>query len=85
MPFFPIFAAEFRSSTMKTVILSLILIAAAVLLLGVKVLFVKGGEFPSGHVHNNPGLKKRGISCASSDTGATVQKANNKNNRIYHT
>lgn len=60
---------------MKTVILSLILIAVAFVLLGVKVLFVKGGKFPSGHVHNNPGLRKRGITCASSDSGATVQKS----------
>lgn len=34
-----------------TLILALILIAAAIVLLGVKVLFVKGGKFPSGHPH----------------------------------
>ena len=73
MPFFPIFAAEFRSSTMKTVILSIILISAAIVLLGVKVLFIKGGKFPSGHVHGNPELRNRGISCASSDSDTTVQ------------
>lgn len=40
---------------MKTLLLlsvTLILVAAAVILLAVKVLFVKGGEFPSGHVHD---------------------------------
>ena len=39
------------------VILSaILLIGLAVLLLGVKVFFVKGGKFPSGHAHDNPEL-----------------------------
>ncbi len=53
---------------MKFIILTIItvvLLAVAVLLLGVKIFFVKGGKFPSGHVHDNPHLRKRGIGCAS--------------------
>lgn len=50
---------------MKLVILSIILIGIAVILLGVKVLFVKNGKFPSGHVHDIPSLRKKGIGCAS--------------------
>jgi len=34
---------------MKTVILTIILVLISVVLLGVKVLFVKGGKFPSHH------------------------------------
>lgn len=34
-----------------TLISALILVAAAIVMLGVKVLFVKGGKFPSGHAH----------------------------------
>lgn len=49
---------------MKVVILTLILLLIAVLLLGVKVLFVKGGKFPSGHIASNPAMRKRGIGCA---------------------
>ena len=42
------------------VILSaILLIGLAVLLLGVKVFFVKGGKFPSGHAHDNPGSGAR--------------------------
>lgn len=37
---------------MKTIILTALLLAAAVIMLGVKVLFVKGGKFPSSHVHD---------------------------------
>lgn len=48
---------------METVILSICLVAVAFVLLGVKVLFVKGGKFPSGHVHSSPALRRRGVSC----------------------
>ncbi|MBD5225637.1 MAG: hypothetical protein HDS68_06710 [Bacteroidales bacterium] len=44
---------------MKAALATIILLAAAVLLMGVKALFVKGGRFPSGHVHDLPGLQKR--------------------------
>lgn len=44
---------------MKLVLLTVALLLVAVLLLGVKALFVKGGKFPSGHVHDLPALKKK--------------------------
>lgn len=41
---------------MKTILVTVVsvvaLLAIAVALLGVKALFVKGGSFPSGHVHD---------------------------------
>lgn len=43
--------------------LSVLLVGLAVALLGVKALFVKGGKFPSGHAHDIPELKRRGIGC----------------------
>lgn len=50
---------------MKTMFLAIVLVALAVVLLGVKVFFVKGGRFPTGHVHSNPELKRRGLKCAA--------------------
>ncbi len=44
---------------MKLILITIGLIAVAVVLLGVKVLFVKGGEFPSGHAHNLPQLNMK--------------------------
>lgn len=41
-------------------------LALAVVLLGVKVFFVKGGRFPSPHISDNKHLRKKGISCAVS-------------------
>ncbi|MDE6485344.1 MAG: hypothetical protein K2L14_08120 [Duncaniella sp.] len=45
--------------------LAILFIAVAVLLLGVKVFFKKGGRFPSGHAHDIPALRDKGITCAS--------------------
>lgn len=44
---------------MKELMLTLALLLAAILLMGVKALFVKGGKFPSGHVHDLPALKNK--------------------------
>lgn len=50
---------------MKLVILTILFVLLAVVLLGVKVLFIKGSRFPSGHIGSNPALLKRGIRCES--------------------
>ncbi len=42
------------------------IIALSVILLGIKVFFVKGGKFPSSHISDSKPLKKRGITCAVS-------------------
>ncbi len=52
---------------MKILILTLILLFLAVVLLGVKVFFVKGGRFPNSHIHGNPEMRKRGIKCVRED------------------
>ena len=53
---------------MLTLILAIVvLVGLAVALLGVKVFFVKGGKFPNSHIHNNPEMRKRGITCARDD------------------
>ncbi|WP_300131151.1 hypothetical protein [uncultured Barnesiella sp.] len=41
-------------------------LALAVILLGIRVFFVKGGRFPSPHISDNKYLRKKGISCAVS-------------------
>lgn len=49
---------------MATILLSICVIALCIILLGVKVLFVKNGKFPSGHIHDNPAMRKHNIECA---------------------
>lgn len=47
-----------------TLLLTLVIVGLAVVLLGVKIFFVKGGKFPNTHIHDNPEMRKRGIKCA---------------------
>lgn len=49
---------------MATLLLTLVIVGLAVVLLGVKIFFVKGGRFPNAHIHDNPEMRKRGINCA---------------------
>lgn len=50
---------------MKIAVLTIALLAISVVLLGVRVLFVKGGKFPSSHVHDAEALRRKGIGCAA--------------------
>jgi hypothetical protein len=59
---------------MKELMLSIILIGLAIVLLGIKVLFIKGSKFPSGHVHQNEALRNKGISCASEEANSLPRK-----------
>ena len=47
----------------ETLALSLLIIAIAMALLAVKLIFRKNGKFSSQHIHDNPGLRKQGIHC----------------------
>lgn len=53
-----------HSTIMKELLLTLVLIAAAIILLGVRVFFTKNGRFPSGHVKDQKALRSKGIGCA---------------------
>lgn len=45
-------------------ITTFVLLLLALLLMGFRVLFVKGGKFPNSHIDANPRLQERGIHCA---------------------
>lgn len=47
----------------ETLALTLLIIAIAIVLLCVKLIFRKNGKFLSQHIHDNPGLRKQGIHC----------------------
>ena len=50
----------------KLLILSIILVTIALLALGVKIMFTRGGRFPETHIGRNKEMAKRGIKCAQS-------------------
>lgn len=64
---FHIFALQKPFWRMKLVFLAIFLVGIAVILLGIRVLFVKNGKFPSGHVKDIPALRKKNIHCAHHD------------------
>ena len=49
---------------MATLLLTLGIVGLAVVLLGIRIFFVKGGRFPNTHIHDDPEMRKRGIKCA---------------------
>lgn len=50
----------------ETLIVTLVIVAVAVLLLGVRVFFTKKGRFPNIHIGGNKAMRERGIGCATS-------------------
>lgn len=63
---------------MKVVLLAIGIVLISVLLLGVKVLFIKGSRFPSSHVSGNPELVKRGARCASHEQNENINHKQSK-------
>ena len=51
---------------LDTILITLLIVAICVLLLGVRVFFVKGGKFPNTHVSGNKALRDKGIGCVQS-------------------
>jgi hypothetical protein len=47
----------------KTLVVSIVIIAAGMLLLLVKVLLKRNGTFSSQHIHDSKAMKERGIHC----------------------
>ena len=57
-------------------IIALIIVLMAVLPLGVRVFFVRGGKFPSTHIEANKALREKGIHCANSQMEAEARRKN---------
>jgi hypothetical protein len=47
----------------KTLVLTLVFVAAAMLLLSVRILLKKGGRFRSQHIGQSRAMRERGIHC----------------------
>lgn len=62
-------------------LLSVLIIAIAVALLAVRVIFVKGGTMKSQHIKDNSYLKSKGINCVI-DQDRDARKRNNNTIKI---
>jgi hypothetical protein len=49
-----------------TFLIVIALVAFCVLLIGIRIFFVRGGSFPNIHIEGNKTLKDKGIHCAHS-------------------
>ena len=58
----------------ETVLITLLIVAVCIVLLGVKVFFVKGGKFPNSHVSGNKAMRDRGIGCVQSQDREAQRK-----------
>ena len=55
--------AYIKYNMVKTLVVSIVIIAAGMLLLLVKVLLKRNGTFSSQHIHDSKAMKERGIHC----------------------
>ncbi len=62
-----------------TIIISSVLLLAAVLMLGVQVFFVKGGKFPNIHIGGIQALKDKGVNCATTQDRDARKKSKRMN------
>ncbi len=61
-----------------TLLLSVIIVGVCVLLLGVRIFFVKGGKFPESDVGKNKELRKRGLICPKEEEMIYLRKMGRK-------
>ncbi|MBO4984696.1 MAG: hypothetical protein J6C87_03525 [Bacteroides sp.] len=59
---------------LDTILITLLIVAVCIVLLGVKVFFVKGGKFPNSHVSGNKAMRERGIGCVQSQDREAQRK-----------
>lgn len=60
-----------------TLLVTAVMLFVAVLAMSFKVLFVKGGKFPNIHIGGNKEMKKRGITCVTSQDREARKNINN--------
>lgn len=57
-------------------IFTFLLLTFAILALSVKILFKRGGKFPSGHIGHSKAMRDRGITCSVSTDARDRNKKN---------
>ena len=65
----------------KIILLSVALVAIAMLGLAVRILITKGGKFPNTHVSGNSYLKKQGVYC--SQTQDRMEQAKARKQKVF--
>jgi hypothetical protein len=66
---------------LEVFILSVVLIAIAMVFLGISILIKKNGKFPNTSVGHNPNMRKLGITCAKCEEERKCQLAKLKSEK----
>ncbi len=67
---------------LRILLFTLLIVAICVLFLGVKVFFVKGGQFPNEHISQSKPMQQRGIHCY---TEQDAEARRNRTNTVEET
>ncbi|MGB4414433.1 MAG: hypothetical protein WBI53_06060 [Paludibacter sp.] len=59
---------------LQAFIISAILLIIGVLIMGFRIFFIKGGEFPNIHIGGNQALKSKGVHCATTQDREAQKK-----------
>jgi len=59
---------------LNAILISAVLLFIAVLLLGIRIFFVKNGKFPNTHIGGSKAMHDRGVGCATSQDRQAQQK-----------
>ena len=62
---------------LKTILITMLIVAICIALLSVKILLKKNGRFPNTHVSGSKAMRERGIGCVQSQD--RVARKNNPN------
>ncbi len=60
---------------LKTIVITMLIVAICIALLSIKILIKKNGRFPNSHVSGSKAMRKKGIGCVQSQDRA-AQKTN---------
>lgn len=60
---------------LKTILITMLIVAICIALLAIKIIFQKNGRFPNTHVSGSKAMRERGIGCVQSQD-RDAQKAN---------
>ena len=60
---------------LDTILITLLIVAICIALLGIRIWFVKGGKFPNTHVSGNKTLRKKGVGCVQSQDREARKKS----------
>lgn len=63
------------NNMLQAFIISAVILLIGIILMGYRIFFIKGGEFPNIHIGGNQALKSKGVHCATTqDREAQVKK-----------